>query len=223
VFVPADSQQVRGSTLAHSALLLVVLSALWATVHSLLASRPVKQRARERIGPQTDRWYRVAYVGFSALTAWPIVPLLLSLPNRLLYRVRGPWRWLMHAGQLLAVAGIAGSVAQVGFRRFVGLAQLQGKIPEAGTPQPVETLETTRFYGCVRHPMFLNAMLFIWLTPTVTVNLATAYVMATLYFLVGTVLEENRSEHTFGDAYRQYKQQVPRLIPRPGRCRRAGQ
>jgi len=56
-----------------------------------------------------------------------------------------------------------------------------------------------------------------------TVNLATAYAMATLYFFVGTFLEENKSVEAFGDAYRQYQQQVPRLIPRLGLCLRAWQ
>ena len=210
-----NRQRHDGPALARSVVLLVVQSALWATLHSLLASRPVKQKVRERFGPQTDRWYRLAYVDITGLTLWPIVPLLLHLPNRLLYRVRGPWRWLMHAGQLLAVGWIAGSVHQVSFRRFVGLEQWRSKAPQA------DTLQTSRFYGCVRHPMFLGAMTFIWLTPTMTVNLLTAYTMATLYFLVATFLEENKLLAAFGDAYRQYRQRVPRLIPRPSRCERA--
>jgi hypothetical protein len=95
----ANHQRSDGPTLARSVLILVVLSAIWATIHSLLASQPVKQRVRERFGPQTDRWYRVAFVGFTGRTLWPIVLLLLLLPNRLLYAVRGPWRRLMHVGQ----------------------------------------------------------------------------------------------------------------------------
>jgi protein-S-isoprenylcysteine O-methyltransferase Ste14 len=205
----------------RSVLLLVVFSTVWATVHSLLASRPVKQRVRERFGSQTDRWYRVGFVGFTGLTLWPILPLLLFLPDRLLYAVRGPRRWLMHAGQLLAALGIAGAVAQTGFGRFVGLDQLLGQAPKAGEPQQAEVLQTTRFYRYVRHPMFLNSILLIWLTPTMTVNLATAFVMATVYFFVGTFLEENRSVQAFGEAYRLYQAQVPRLIPQPGRVLRS--
>jgi len=213
----AASQPAKRATMARSVLLLVVFSAVWATVHSLLAGRPVKQRVRERFGPQTDRWYRAGFVGLTGLTLWPILPLLLFLPDRLLYAVRGPSRWLMHAGQLVAAVGIGGAVAQTGLRRFVGIDPLLGKAPEAGESHQPESLETTRFYRYVRHPMFLSSILLIWLTPTMTVNLATAYFMATLYFSVGTFLEETKLVQTFGEAYRQYQQQVPRLIPRLGR------
>jgi methanethiol S-methyltransferase len=123
----------------------------------------------------------------------------------------------MHAGQLVAAVGIGGAVVQTGFGRFVGLDQLLGQAPKAGEPQQAEVLQTTRFYRYVRHPMFLNSILLIWLTPTMTVNLATAYVMATLYFLIGTFVEEKKSVQTFGEAYRRYQEQVPRLIPRLGR------
>jgi protein-S-isoprenylcysteine O-methyltransferase Ste14 len=144
------------------------------------------------------------------------VPLLLFLPNRDLYGVRAPWRRLLQAGQAAAAAGIAGAVAQFGFSRFVGLAQLQGK-EESGR------LETTRFYGCVRHPMTLSSLLLIWLSPTMTLNRMAAFVMATLYFLIGVRLEERRLGGKFGDAYRAYREEVPRLIPRPRQCLKAWQ
>jgi protein-S-isoprenylcysteine O-methyltransferase Ste14 len=36
---------------------------------------------------------------------------------------------------------------------------------------------------------------------------------ATLYFTLGSLLEERRLEVTFGQAYRDYRQRVPWLIP----------
>jgi hypothetical protein len=51
-----------------------------------------------------------------------------------------------------------------------------------------------------------------------TVNLLTVYILITLYFYVGSFHEERRLLAEFSDAYRDYQQQVPRLIPRPGRC-----
>jgi protein-S-isoprenylcysteine O-methyltransferase Ste14 len=64
----------------------------------------------------------------------------------------------------------------------------------------------------------LFGILFIWLTPAMTMNLLTLYVLTTLYFVVGSVHEEHRLLDEFGAAYRDYQRQVPRLIPRPGRC-----
>jgi protein-S-isoprenylcysteine O-methyltransferase Ste14 len=212
-----EERRAHGWTLARSVLVIVSFCATWATVHSLLASRPVKRRVRERFGPRVDRWYHPAFVVFAALTLWPIIPLLLNLADRTLYVVRAPWRWLMRAGQVLAGAELLGAIAQVGFLRFFGLAQLLGL--DAGD-EP-EALETTKFYGCVRHPMFLSGLLLFWLNPTMTVNLVAGFGMATLYFLAGTFLEERKLVRKFGDTYRQYREEMPRLIPRPGRCMRA--
>lgn len=47
--------------------------------------------------------------------------------------------------------------------------------------------------------------------------------MGTLYFLIGISLEERKLVAKFGDAYQAYREEIPRLIPRPDRCRRAGQ
>jgi protein-S-isoprenylcysteine O-methyltransferase Ste14 len=212
----AKNRQPESPVSVRSVAILAVLSAIWATIHSLLASEPVKQSVRERFGPGSDRWYRVFFVVMAGLTLWPIVPLLMFLPDRNLYAVRTPWRWLLHAGQAAAGAETAGAVAQAGFPRFVGLAQLQGE-------EGAERLETTRFYGCVRHPMTLFSLLLIWLSPTMTLNKLTAFVMASLYFLIGIRLEERKLSLKFGDAYRAYRAEVPRLIPRPGRCLRAWQ
>lgn len=199
--------------MALSVVIIVVLCTAWATVHSLLASRLVKTRVRQRFGPQTDRWYRAAYVAVTLLTLWPVVYLLIYLPSQLLYTVPGPWSWLMHAGQLLTVAVIVGSIWQVGgFRRFVGIEQWQRNAT------PADTLQTVRFYRCIRHPMFLSAIILIWLTTTMTVTLFTGYFVATLYFVIATFIEEKKLIAVFGDSYRAYQRRVPRLIPSPGRC-----
>jgi protein-S-isoprenylcysteine O-methyltransferase Ste14 len=212
----SKNRRPKKPTLVRSVAILTVLSAIWATIHSLLASQAVKQRVREHFGPESDRWYRVFFVVMAGLTLWPIVPLLMFLPDRDLYAVRAPWRWLLHAEQAAAAAGIAGAVAQVGFSRFVGLAQLQGE-------RESERLETTRFYGCVRHPMTLSSLLLIWLSPTMTLTKMTVFGMATLYFLIGTRLEERKMSAKFGDVYRAYREEVPRLIPRPRQCLKAWQ
>jgi protein-S-isoprenylcysteine O-methyltransferase Ste14 len=203
------------STLLGSVAILIAFSAAWAAIHSLLASRTMKQKVRERLGPGSDRWYRAFFVTFAGLSLAPIVPLFLRLPDAVLWAVGSPWRWLMRAGQAAAAIGVAGAVVQVGLSRFVGLAQLWGK----GKGEP---LETNRFYACVRHPMALLSILVMWLSPTMTWNQAAVYGMATLYFYVGTFLEERKLVEQFGETYEAYREEVPRLVPRPGGCAEAG-
>jgi protein-S-isoprenylcysteine O-methyltransferase Ste14 len=205
----------------RSVAVLIAFFVTWSAVHSLLASQAVKQRVRERFGHASDRWYRVAFVALTGLTLWPVVPLLLFLPDQVLYVIPSPWSWLMRAGQVLSMAGIAGAVVQVGFLRFVGLAQLFGSSSTDSGPAQTKRLEVSKFYACVRHPMFLCGVILMWLNPTMTLNLATSFGMTSLYLVAGTFVEESKTLMEFGESFREYRRRVPRLIVRPGRCIRA--
>jgi hypothetical protein len=77
-------------------------------VHSLLASLPLKNWKRRVFGAEVDRWYRLAFNALAAITILPIFPMLATLPDRTLYMVPAPWRWLMVCGQVLAPAGLVG-------------------------------------------------------------------------------------------------------------------
>ena len=185
---------------------------VWAVVHSLLASLRFKGWTRRQLGAGVDRWYRLAYVVFATITSLPLLLMVGLLPDRTLYVIASPWRWLMAGGQVAALAGMAGAVLQTGPSYFLGLSQLFGRQATGSS------LQVRGFYCWVRHPLYLFAILFLWLTPGMTVNLLTFYGLMTLYFIAGSVHEERRLVAEFGAAYRDYQRQVPRLIPRRGRC-----
>ena len=65
-----------------------------------------------------------------------------------------------------------------------------------------------------------TAILAMWLWPAITVNLATFFAVSTAYFYLGSIPEEQKLIDEFGEAYRRYRQVVPRLIPRPWRVYR---
>lgn len=195
-----------------SVLSLILFFTGYALAHSLLASLWLKNRARQLLGPGVEHWYRLAYNLFAIITLLPLFPMIALLPDKTLYIVPAPWRWVMAGGQLLAVVGLAGALLQTGLLRFVGLAQLFAERPTEGG-----VLCVHGFYGWVRHPLYFFSLLFLWLTPFMTVNLLTAYTLFTIYFYVGSIYEEKRLLSKFGPAYYQYTQQVPRLIPWPGR------
>lgn len=184
---------------------------IWALLHSVLAARPMKAWMRRTFGEQTvSRWYRFVYNVVSVLTVLPLFPLLAWLPDRTLYVVPAPWRWLMVAGQCIALVSLIATLLQTDLGQFVGLTQLTQDSPTQRTP----SLQTDGFYGWVRHPLYTFSLLFIWLSPAMTVNLLSTYVLFTLYFYIGSIHEEHRLLAEFGDDYRAYQQRVPRLIPR---------
>jgi protein-S-isoprenylcysteine O-methyltransferase Ste14 len=196
-----------------SGLVLSVYFIAWAGVHSLLASLRVKRWARRAFGDSVDRWYRAVYVLFALASFAPIPLLMLVLPDRVLYVVPSPWRWLMVLGQMAGAVGAAVAIAQTGVFRFVGLAQALVGRSEEGDPLQVRGL-----YCYMRHPSYFFSLIDIWLTPLMTVNLLAVYLLFTLYFCVGSLHEESRLVAEFGAAYEEYRQHVPRLIPRLRRC-----
>lgn len=58
----------------------------------------------------------------------------------------------------------------------------------------------------------------MWLTPCMTANLVTPYTLMTLYFYVGSIFEERKLLSEFGPAYANYRDRVPRFLPRLKPC-----
>lgn len=198
-----------------SVLIIVTFSIAYAGVHSLLASQPVKNGLRRMLGPGVERWYRLVYNIFSGITLLPIFPILALLPDQTLYVTPAPWRWLMVLGQLLALLGLGVALLQTNPLHFLGLTQLL--TGQSGEP---DRLIIHGFYRWVRHPLYLFSLLFLWLTPFMTVNLLVTYILFTLYFYIGSIHEERRLLAEFGPAYQAYCEQVPRLLPWPGHYKR---
>lgn len=186
---------------------------IYAVLHSLLAGLPLKNWTRQSFGPATERWYRLAYNIFAVLSLLPLFPLLALLPDRTLYLAPSPWRWLMVSGQLVSLAGLGLAFLQTNPWHFLGLTQLV-------SPQPSDNgrLVVRGLYCRVRHPLYFFSLLFLWLTPAMSVNLLATYLLFTLYFYLGSIFEERRLVAEFGEPYREYQRIVPRLVPWPGRC-----
>jgi protein-S-isoprenylcysteine O-methyltransferase Ste14 len=199
--------------MGSSVLILTGYFAAWAVVHSLTASLRCKNWVRRTLGPWTDRWYRLGYVTFAGVSGLPLLLMVALLPNRTLYVVPSPWRWMMIGGQMLAVVALIWAVLQTGPSYFLGLSQLL-----AQRSAQADSLQVRGFYCWVRHPLYLFSVIFLWLTPDMSVNLLTFYALITLYFAIGSLHEESRLRVEFGDAYRDYQRQVSWLIPRPDRC-----
>lgn len=199
--------KILGSALALTAYFL-----FFGVVHSVLAGLPVKNALRRQFGSSVDRWYRLAYNIFAGLTFLPMLALMAVLPQKTLYVVAAPWRWLLLLAQLAALAGAAITVLQTGALHFLGLTQLFDPNPAENTP-----LNFRGFYRRVRHPLYTFSLVMLWATPVMTTNSLAAYILFTLYFIFGSGYEERRMAVEFGERYAHYCRSVPRLIPVPGR------
>lgn len=196
----------------HPLLILFLIS--YVIVHSLLASLSCKSLAQRIWGQAGQRWYRLGYNIVATIMLLPL-PLLLLLPDKPLYSVPAPWRWLMLAGQMLATLAALVILRQTSLGHFMGTAQTR-PFSEGGE----DPLITSGSYAYVRHPLYAAALPMMWLSPSMSVNWLTVYGIFSLYMYIGSFHEEYRLARQFGPAYRAYQQRVGRFLPR--RIRRSG-
>lgn len=188
---------------------IVILSgviAAWGIVHSLLASKMVKGFFSRALGSFVARFYRLLYNIFAVISFAPILLLMRISPDHTLYTVSVPWLFLMLAGQGLAALFLLIALLQTDALSFIGLRQISEGERSA-------TLVTQGFYRLVRHPLYLFGLLFIWLTPLMTVNMLVEYISFTAYIFIGAYFEERKLLREFGEAYAGYKSRVPMIIP----------
>lgn len=192
----------------------------FACLHSALASLTAKRMARKILGRRLDMIYMPLFSAIAIVTVLPLAYLLYLFPGSTLYTVPSPWRWLMIGMQ--AVVGLASMRAFIDApHRFLISAQLTGALD---TGDAVDTedrqldLGIRGVYCWIRDPFLLSGLLLIWLTPFMTESLLAVYVLTTIYLFIGSLHWESRLIAQFGDAYRQYQHEVPRLIPRGRRC-----
>ncbi len=185
---------------------LVLAIAAWGLVHSWLASPGVNARVRDALGPQYARLFRLAYNVFAVLSFTPILVWVGLDPGPLLYAVPAPWLYLMLAGQAAAAFCLVIAVLQTDAAAFLGLRQvLQGESPS--------TMQTGGFYRWVRHPLYLFALIILWLTPFMTLNMLAAYIALSAYLVIGAIFEERKLVREFGAQYEAYRLRTPMFIP----------
>ena len=186
---------------------LVLAVLIWGVVHSVTASLGAKDWIRRVFGSGAVRFYRLSYNIFSVVSFVPILWLMAVLPDRLLYRIPTPWVYLTGTGQIMAIVMLVVGVLQTDTLSFIGLRQLiEGE-------RRSSQLVTHGLYRWVRHPLYTAGLLFIWLTPVMSINSLIVIISATIYIFVGALFEERKLEREFGVAYAEYKANTPMLVP----------
>ncbi len=190
----------------------------FAVVHSLTAGIASKERLKNILGERlVEGWYRLAYNIFSGITLLPALALVALIPDKVLYRVTMPWTLLMGGLQLLGLLGLVGAFFLFDMLRFVGIRQALAYLANDPLPLPPEQLQVRGFYTLTRHPLYFFSLVVIWLSPVMTFNTLLFNIGATIYIIIGSLIEEGRMERAYGDEYRAYRRRVSWLIPWPPR------
>jgi protein-S-isoprenylcysteine O-methyltransferase Ste14 len=160
-------------------------------------------------GPSISRFYRLFFNIIGFLSLLTVFWLVQALPDKNLYTIPPPWILVTSAFEFLAVLGLLVGVLQTGAMSFLGIKQIYQ--PEV-TGKPVQ-LVVNGLYRWVRHPLYTCGLLFIWLSPHMSLNWLAFDLSASLYILIGIQFEERKLLAEFGENYTNYRKLTPMLIP----------
>lgn len=182
----------------------------YATVHSLLAALRIKAWVT-RHWPGFAPYYRLAFNAQSVILVLPLAWATYAIPGDWLWRWTGLGAWVANGLALAALAAFWLSTGTYDMGEFLGTRPLRERRRDAVEH---DGFRISPLHRHVRHPWYALGLVLVW-TRDMNAPLLVSASAITLYFILGSRLEEKKLEAHFGTAYRQYKQKVPGLVPLP--------
>lgn len=188
----------------------ILVAAVWilyCVLHSALASITIKQWVQQKAG-KNFRYYRLFYTLFAFLSLAAVIYFQVSIESVYLYE----------RTVISNLLGISTALAGLGLmlvcikKYFLSLSGLKSLYQEAHSAE----LMIAGVHRYMRHPLYTGTFLFIWglwlLFPSLSLFITD--VVITVYTVYAIRLEEAKLVQEFGEKYREYQQNVPKLIPR---------
>lgn len=186
---------------------LFVLLTLYCIIHSVLADFEIMKKWYFKW------WYRFFYVVQSNLLLIP--PFVVYLKIESDYVLNYPFiiKLILFLIQIFAVAFSIYAAKSYDNMSFLGFTQIKNFLfhgEEEFREKGLFELDGALKY--VRHPYYFSGLVLIWARPLKGKDLIVNFVF-TLYFILGAYNEERKLLKYFGNAYEEYRQKVPMLIP----------
>ena len=213
--VPRSVDHGLTSPIGEAVLVNVLLLAAFGVQHSVMA-RPAFKRWWTRVVPSSIE--RSTYVLLSSAVLVLLYWQWRTMPA-VIWDVRQPaarvvfWA-LFWLGWVIALA----STFMVSHFDLFGLRQVY--LAWRGKPYTHIGFHARLLYRLVRHPLMLGFVIAFWAAPTMTVGHLLFSIGMTGYILTAIQLEEHDLVAELGDTYRDYRREVPMLVPVKHRSRR---
>ena len=194
-------------------LIIFLLFAVYAWVHSVLASYRVKESFKNNFG-NLIAFYRLGYNLFAIVSLYLIYELS-PKPHVIIYDLQNPFDMLILIPQFIALIGLLWSFKYVCVKEFLGINQIKRYIHKNYSSDLDEdlTLAIGGPYKYSRHPIYFFSIMFLLFRPTMDLFYLTFFLLIVAYFYIGAYYEERKLVRTFGEIYTRYQELVPQIFP----------
>jgi protein-S-isoprenylcysteine O-methyltransferase Ste14 len=212
IWVPRSVDRGVSAPIGQAVLINVLLLGAFGVQHSVMARPAFKAWWTRFVPPSIER---STYVVLSSAVLvllywqWRTMPAVIWDVWHPAGRV-ALWS-LFWLGWLIAL----GATFMVSHFDLFGLRQVY--LAWRGKPYTHIGFHARLLYRLVRHPLMLGFLIAFWAAPTMTAGHLLFSIGMTGYILIATQLEERDLVAALGDEYRDYRRDVPRLLPRPRR------
>jgi protein-S-isoprenylcysteine O-methyltransferase Ste14 len=183
---------------------------LWCTIHSTLISITVTEYMKGKLG-DGFRFYRLLYNALSVATLIPLIYYSRMIHDAPVFRWAGP---LAIVQILLLAASIYLFIVggrHYSWAQFSGIAQIRAGRAH-GSLARGDSFVVSGVHRIIRHPWYLGGILIVW-AQDMSISTILINMVISVYFIVGSFLEERKLVREFGDKYREYQQTVSMLFP----------
>jgi hypothetical protein len=191
-----------------NALFNLFLVLIWGVVHSLLA-RGFTQRFIARWSG--DDFVKVVFTVVAGITQCLMLYLWRPLGGTL-WQTEGVLYGVLTFLFACSFGFVFYGSVLLDYMEVLGVRNIQQHFRKQ--PAPLPSLCLRGPYRHCRHPVYLATLLSFWIGPVMTWARLEFAVLASLYILIGTKLEERDTRRVLGEAYDRYRENVPMWIPR---------
>jgi protein-S-isoprenylcysteine O-methyltransferase Ste14 len=183
---------------------------LWCALHSALISITLTEYMNRRLGTGF-RFYRLFFNVTSVVTLLPLIFYSRMIQDAPVFCWQGS---LVIVQMVLLAASIYLFVVggrDYSWAQFFGIAQIREGRADSSLSRD-NSFVVSGIHRIVRHPWYLGGILIVW-GQDLSVSTILINVIISVYFIVGSFLEELKLVREFGDKYRTYQQTVSMLFP----------
>lgn len=160
-------------------------------------------------------YYRMFY-NISSIFVFLFIYIISPKPEYTIYDLSFPFDILIVLLQILSGIALLWVAKLINMKEFLGFSQIKRYWKNEYNTVDIDEKMELRIDGPFkysRHPIYLFSSLFLILRPTMDFFYLIFLINMLLYFYIGSYYEEKKLLIIFGDEYKNYQANVPRIFP----------